>query len=218
MVRKRMETANKILRVVNGQTRTIKLFYCYAHKDEKLKDELEKHLAILRHQGQISEWSDRKIEPGTNWAQSIDVHLNMADIILLLISPDFLTSDYCYSVGVQRAIERHEAGETRVIPIILRPVEWKEAPFSQLQVLLEEGKPVTLWENRDSAFCAIARGIRRVIESHQFQEKSEKMRRQESRYVSNKSNTTIMTSSYKYATQMPYKIINTKEAIQVESH
>jgi hypothetical protein len=210
-----METANKILRAVNVQTRAIKLFYCYAHKDEKFKDELEKHLVILKRQGQISDWSHRKIEPGTNRVQSIDAHLNVADIILLLISPDFLTSDYCYDIGMQQAIERHEAGEARVIPIILRPVEWEKAPFSQLQVLPEEGKPVTLWGNRDSAFCSIARGIRCVIEAHQFQEKGEQIRGQESRYISHKSTTTAETNTYPYPTEISDKVINTKEAIHL---
>src|SRR5690242_9935490 len=101
------------------------VFYSYAHKDEALREELETHLSMLRRQGHISGWYDRNIDAGIEWAQEIDEHLNTAQIILLLISADFLASDYCYSVEMQCALQRHEAREARVIPIILRPVSWE---------------------------------------------------------------------------------------------
>jgi TIR domain len=204
--RKRMETSNEFANMVDRSAKPIKLFYCYAHKDEKLKNELEKHLVSLKRQGQIVEWSDRRIEPGTDWKQSIDIHLSMADIILLLISPDFLNSDYCYSIGMQQAMERHEAGEVCVIPIIVRPVEWEGMPFSKLQVLPEAGKPVTLWENRDSAFCSIARGIRYTIETRRFQEKSNLEWGKSIRHTFSTSNT-IHTEIN--------NIIDTKEAVRL---
>ena len=100
------------------------LFYSYAHEDELLREQLEKHLSLLKRQGFISGWHDREILPGATWAQEIDVHLESASIVLLLVSPDFLASDYCYEVEMQRALERHRCGETRVIPIILRPCDW----------------------------------------------------------------------------------------------
>jgi len=92
------------------------------------------------------------------------MHLERADIILLLISADFIASDYCYSIEMMRALERHDAGEARVIPIILRPTYWQETPFSKLQVLPTEGKPVMKWRDRDDAFLDIAEGIRKAIE------------------------------------------------------
>ena len=101
--------------------RPIEVFFSYAHRDEALRDELAKHLRLLERQGIITRWHDRRITGGTEWAGAIDEHLRTAQIILLLISADFLASDYCYDVEVRRAMDRHEAGEARVVPIILRP-------------------------------------------------------------------------------------------------
>jgi hypothetical protein len=94
----------------------------------------------------------------------IDEHLNTAQIILLLISPDFLASDYCYDIELTRAMERHAAGDASVIPVILREVDWKSAPFGKLQALPKNAFPVTSWENRDQAFADVARGIRQAVE------------------------------------------------------
>jgi hypothetical protein len=143
----------------------IKLFYCYARKDRGLRDELEKHLEPLKRLGQITTWYDREIEPGREWKREIDYHLNTADLVLLLISPNFLRSDYCYGVEMQRALEKHEAGKARVIPVILRPVDWQGTPLSKLQVLPTEGKPISTWRNRDEAFREVAQGIRMVVET-----------------------------------------------------
>src|SRR6266446_8435368 len=101
----------------------VKIFLCYAHEDEKLKKELEKHLSLLKRQGFIDVWHDRDISAGAQWKRDIDKYLNSANIILLLISPDFMYSDYCYSIEMQRAIERHEREEACVIPIILRHID-----------------------------------------------------------------------------------------------
>src|SRR5438094_4349901 len=100
----------------------IEIFYSYAHADEDLRQELEKHLAALQHEGLIAGWHDRLISAGSEWEQQIDEHLNTANIILLLISASFIASKYCSSIEMKRAMERHEAKEARVIPIILRPV------------------------------------------------------------------------------------------------
>ena len=142
----------------------IEVFYSYSHRDEELRQQLESHLAILRRQGIITDWHDRKISAGREWEGEIDEHLNTARIILLLISSDFIASDYCYDVEMRRAIERHEAEEARVIPVILRPVIWEEAPFGHIQALPTGVIPVTRWEDRDEAFTDIARGIRKVVE------------------------------------------------------
>ena len=142
----------------------IEVFYSYSHKDEELRDQLENHLAILKHQGIITNWHDRRIGAGKEWEGEIDEHLNTAYIILLLISSDFIASDYCYDVEMRRAMEHHEAEEACVIPIILRPVAWEEAPFGKLQALPKDGKAVTLWENQDEAFKNISEGISKVVE------------------------------------------------------
>src|SRR6266852_1110811 len=142
----------------------VEVFYSYAHEDEAFRDTLEKHLSLLRRQGLITAWHDRRILPGADWSQAIDEHLEQASVILLLISADFLASDYCYGIEMQRALERHQANEARVIPILLRPVDWKGAPFAHLQALPTDAKPITIWRNRDAAFADVAAGIRRVIE------------------------------------------------------
>src|SRR5215470_714139 len=95
----------------------LSLFYSYSHEDETLRDQLEKHLRQLQRQGLISTWHDRKILAGETWGHEIDTHLETASIILLLVSPDFLASDYCYEHQMQHALERHRRGQTRVIPI-----------------------------------------------------------------------------------------------------
>src|SRR6266571_1838714 len=144
--------------------RPLKLFYSYSHKDEELRKELENHLSILKRQGIVSEWHDRNIEAGDDWAAEIDNNLDEADVILLLVSADFLASEYCYSKEVKRALTRHEKGDVKVIPIILRPVDWQGAPFADLQALPKDAKPVTTWPNRDEAFTNVARGIRLVLQ------------------------------------------------------
>lgn len=142
----------------------VELFYSYSHRDEELREQLENHLSILRRNGVITDWHDRKIGVGREWEGEIHEHLNIAHIILLLVSSDFLASDYCYDIEMNRAMERHSVGEARVIPIILRSVDWQEAPFGRLQALPRDARPVTLWENQDEAFTNIARGIKKVVE------------------------------------------------------
>lgn len=145
----------------------IKIFVCYAHEDRPLLDQLDKQLSILKRQGIIDVWYDRDIGAGTDWEHEINEHLNDAEIILLLISPDFMGSDYSYGKEMQRALERHERGETRVIPVILRPVYWEPSPFGKFQALPSDGKPVTdrSWRNRDEAFFDIANSIRLISEN-----------------------------------------------------
>jgi len=143
----------------------VKIFFCYAHEDELLLNKLKSHLSPLQREGLIDVWYDRNINAGAKWETEIDINLNTALIILLLISPDFLASDYCYNVEMQRALEQHTIGNARVIPIILRPVDWNKAPFAQLQALPTDGKPVTRWTNPDDAFVDVARGIRHIVEA-----------------------------------------------------
>ncbi len=137
----------------------VKIFFCYAREDELLRKGLEKHLRTLKRQGLIDVWHDRDISAGTEWEQEIDNHLNSAHIILLLVSPDFMDSDYCYGKEMQQAMERHKCGEAIVIPVILRPVYWQGAPFSKLQALPTDGKPIKSWHDEDEAFYDVVKGI-----------------------------------------------------------
>lgn len=113
----------------------ISLFYSYSHKDERYREKLETQLKILQRQGVIDGWHDRKIGAGKDWAVERDDHLETAGIILLLVSDDFLASDYCYGKEMTRALERHDDADARVIPIILSNCLWEEAPFARLQAL-----------------------------------------------------------------------------------
>ncbi|MDZ8107597.1 MAG: toll/interleukin-1 receptor domain-containing protein [Nostoc sp. DedQUE12a] len=142
----------------------VKVFFSYSHKDEALRDELANHLTMMKRQGVIEAWHDRQISAGTEWANAIDDNLEVADIILLLVSANFLASDYCYDKEMTRAMERHETREARVIPIILKPSDWNGAPFGKLQALPKNAKPVTTWQDIDEAFLNVAQGIRRVVE------------------------------------------------------
>jgi hypothetical protein len=146
--------------------RKIKIFFCYAREDEVLQRGLEKQLRALQRQGLIEVWHDRNISAGTEWRKAIDKQLNTAQIILLLVSPDFMVSDFCSSVEMKQAIERHKCGETCVIPVILRPVYWHNSPFSIFQVLPANAKPIVDagWHSLDEAFFAVSEGIRRVVE------------------------------------------------------
>ncbi len=158
------------------------LFYCYARKDKALRDEIDVHLAGLHRSGLISIWHDVMIVPGEDWKREIDAHLNAASIILLLVSPDFLYSDYYYSREMQGAIERHKKGEAHVIPILLSSVDWEDTPFSTLQPLPTDAKPITQWLDRNAAFADIARGIRRTVNAiiaHKRLHEAEQKRPQE---------------------------------------
>jgi hypothetical protein len=141
----------------------IKIFFCYAHEDEALLDKFKTHLRPLQRQGLIDVWHDRDISAGTEWEQEIEKHLNTAQIILLLVSPDFIDSDYCYGIEMKRAIERHEHGEARVIPVIFRPTLWHETALGKLQALPKDARPVTDWPNLDDALHSIAEDIFNIV-------------------------------------------------------
>src|SRR5262249_8978411 len=107
----------------------------------------------------------RQITAGTNWKETLDFHLNTASVILLLISADFLTSDYCYGTAMQQAMQRHEAGTAHIIPVLLRPVaDWQRTPFGKLAPLPSNGQPITTWSNRDAAFANVGQGLRIALE------------------------------------------------------
>ncbi|GHO98461.1 hypothetical protein KSF_085090 [Reticulibacter mediterranei] len=141
----------------------VQIVYCYARKDSSLREELEEHLEFILRSGIAISWHDRKIRAGEDWQKAINNHLDQADLILLLISPSFMRSDYCYGIELQQALERQEWGLASVIPIILRPVVWQTTPLGRLQALPRDGKPVVLWGSQDEAFTQIAQEIYNVI-------------------------------------------------------
>lgn len=139
------------------------VFFSYSHADENLRDRLEVHLSALKRQGAIEAWHDRRIKAGDNLTGAIHKELERADIILLLVSPDFINSDYCYDVEMKRALERHEADDARVIPIILRHCDWHSTPFGKLLAAPKDGKPIQSWPDLDEAFLDVVKAIRAAL-------------------------------------------------------
>lgn len=155
----------KVSRQSEVARQSLNLFYSYSHRDEVFRNELEPHLKLLQRQGLINQWSDRQIEGGADWKKEISRELENADIILLLVSSDFIASDYCYDIEMKKALELHAAGGARVIPIILRNVDWQPAPFGKLKALPKDGKAITTWTDRDTAWRDVEEGLKKVITS-----------------------------------------------------
>jgi len=140
------------------------LFFSYSHQDEALRNELEVHLSMLKRQGLISTWHDRRIGAGKDIHSSISEQLESAHIILLLVSANFLASDYCYDNEMKRALEKDREGSARVIPVILHPCDWKSSPFGSLRATPLDGKPVSMFANQAEALTQIVQDIRSAIE------------------------------------------------------
>ncbi|HYU73243.1 MAG TPA: TIR domain-containing protein [Ktedonobacteraceae bacterium] len=143
--------------------KSIEVFCSYAPEDEHLYHQLETHLSPLKRSQLISLWNRREVGAGADWKKEIDARLSDASLILLLISPDFMASDYCYGIEMEHALERERMNEARVIPILLRPVDWEYAPFGKFQPLPTNVKPVVSWDKPDEAFLNITQGIRKII-------------------------------------------------------
>jgi hypothetical protein len=139
------------------------LFFSYSHNDEGLRNKLEKHLAVLKRQGFIETWHDRRIMAGSPLDPAIDAALERADVVLLLVSSDFLDSDYCYEREMGRALERHEAGSCVVVPVVLRPCDWHDAPFGKLLATPTDGRPVTQWPDLDAAFLDVVKAVKGAL-------------------------------------------------------
>ncbi len=148
-----------------SQNAPVTVFFSYSHNDESLRDELAKHLKLLERTNVIDAWHDRAIPAGSEWDKAIKTELNEADIILLLISADFLASDYIWDVEVKTAMERHEANDAIVVPIVLRECAWFDAPFGKLQGLPKDAKPVTSYPNMDEPFTFITNHIKKTAKA-----------------------------------------------------
>jgi len=150
------------------RTSAVTLFYSYAHEDEPLRDELAGHLKILERRGLIRPWHDRKIVAGQDWANDIDAHIAEAELVLLLVSKDFIESDYIFGVELKQAMQRHFERACDVVPIIVRavniePEDAEDLHFLKLQCLPTDLKAVTSWPNRDEAWTNVAKGLRATV-------------------------------------------------------
>lgn len=154
----------------------IEIFIAYSHQDLKYKDELKKFLRPLLNTKQAVVWDDHDIEAGQDWEAEIKKRLYGAEILLLLVSPDSLASDYFYGREVAVSLERHERGEAVVVPVVLRPCAWTITPLKKIEALPTKGKPVTSWASQDEAFTEIANSVGELVENRQ------KLRAEKSEY------------------------------------
>jgi hypothetical protein len=143
----------------------MKAFISYSHRDDAALDRLHTHLATLRRDGDIDTWFDREILAGDELDAEIAEQLETCELFLLLVSPDFLASDYCIEREMQRALERHDAGDARVVPIIVEPCDWTSSPLRRLKALPRDGKPVSEWTNENNAYVDVVRELRRIIQA-----------------------------------------------------
>jgi hypothetical protein len=142
-----------------------KIFFSYSHKDEELRNELEIHLSMLKREGLIDAWHDRRILAGAEIDSEISSALENADVILLLVSAHFLASKYCFDIEMSRALQKHKEGTARVIPVILHPCDWHSAPFGNLRATPPDGKPVSMFPNRDEVLSLVTKDIREAIKA-----------------------------------------------------
>jgi hypothetical protein len=146
-------------------TSIVEIFFSYAHADEELMNDVRRQLVVFERNGRIVKWHDRKIPAGSKWRREIDHRLELAHMILLFFSPHFIDSRYCYEIEGQVALRRLQAGEAKVIPVILRPCAWQETPFGELQALPTDAKPVSQWSDRDEACLNVALGVMKATDS-----------------------------------------------------
>lgn len=138
-------------------------FISYAREDEQHVETLSKHLSLLRRQGRIRAWTDHEINAGDSLRREIDDALERAELVLLLVSPDFVACDDCWDVELRRALERRTAG-VRVVPIIVRPTDWQSSALGELQALPRNGEPIITWPHRDEAWLEVVQGLRRILD------------------------------------------------------
>lgn len=141
----------------------IKLFYSYSHKDETDRDELEKHLITLKHNGFIDEWHDRKISAGDEWEEKINNEMDETHIILLLFSTDFIASESCQK-EIKKALELKNQKGTIFIPIILKICAWTDInSISNIQALPRDAKAINTWEDKNEAWGSVYQGIKEKV-------------------------------------------------------
>lgn len=143
------------------------VFCCYARKDKAFLQDIRINLMSLAREGLITLKADIDISPGTEWEPAIRQYLAEADILLLLISPDFIASDYCFHEEMNRALKRHLQGTARVVPVIVRPANWHKMPFGKLQALPKDARPISTSSDRDTALMSVTQGIRLVVQELQ---------------------------------------------------
>lgn len=162
-------TSSAVWRETGAGTRAVKraacgVFVSYARADEGDRARLEAHLAPMVREGLIDVWHDRVIEAGADWATTIESRLNTADVVILLVSADFIASIFCFEQELSEALRRHQNDGVRLLPVIVKPVDFSRLPFARFQALPTNIVPVSLWSNVEAAWLDVAQGVRRVVE------------------------------------------------------
>lgn len=159
-----------ILKLLNGKeeekmNNSVKVFLSYCHADEEYKNKLDAHLAPLKRNNKIEAWNDRKLVAGSVFDAEIKKHLNEDDIIILLISSDFINSDYCYEIELQKALERMKNNDAKLLAVIIRPCLWQETPLKDIQVLPKDGVPISKYPNEDDGYLFVVKSIKEIIDT-----------------------------------------------------
>ena len=149
------------------EPKAVKVFISYCHADKEIKEDLLKHMLPLKRLNMIETWTDLEILPGDEWDKEISNSLASADIVLLLVSIDFINSEYCYNVELEQANKRYQEGRTRVIPVIVRECLWKHTSFAGFHALPREAQAITTWDDRDKALKDVVEGLYAVVQEMQ---------------------------------------------------
>lgn len=144
---------------------TLKVFISYSHKDESFKETLDEHLALLKRNYVIETWNDRKLIAGQDWDNEISENLLSSDIIIFLVSSSFISSDYCFSIEMKKALELHKTQEAIVVPIIIRSCDWQSSDFGSIQGLPKDAIPISRWDDQDDGWLNAVNGIKELIKS-----------------------------------------------------
>jgi len=139
----------------------VNLFISYSHKDKDYQSELLTHLSPIRRNKHFDTWHDGQIDAGDDWENKIVSALKEADIILLLISANFIDSEYCYVKEMEIGLSRHKIGEAIVIPVLIKNCFWQETPFANIQAV--PSSPIDSFDNKDDAFTEIAETINKEV-------------------------------------------------------
>lgn len=140
-----------------------KAFISYSHADEAYLEGLKMSLVQLQRSGALQEWSDQKIDVGSIINEVINHQLENSDLFIALLSPNYIASNYCYEKEFQRALELNTRGKLKIIPIICRPCDWKSTPFEKFLATPKDGKPISQWDSRDTAFFSVTEMLRQLL-------------------------------------------------------
>ena len=141
-----------------------KIFISYAREDRGWVDKLKNHLASLQRKGLVESWDDSSIWPGKEWNASIMKALGEADIYILMVTVDFIASDYINQNELPVALKRAEGEENvQIVPVIVRPCNWFTEFYNSYQALPKDGKPISTWDNEDKAYLDVVEGLMKLI-------------------------------------------------------